>query len=419
MRLYLKLGAVLLLLVALLQGVFWYAASRWFAQAARALSPVAELEYSGSFGWPSGRIGINEVRLRPRATPGEDISAQRLTLDFGGPMPLFRLLFASADREPAERFGIHIQRMRISMGLERAARDASTRLGYLAPYEAMGCNNAGRFSGADYAELGWLQSHADITADLRFNAARNGLDATIVYDLDPLGRFDLELSLTGLQPAVLVRTGAMPRIERLNVGFQDRGMMVRRNDYCARKLGVPVEHFAARHIDAVRGDLEARGIFLDASVLGVYQAFAAHGGLLEFRASPNAGFALSEYQHYRWDDQLKMLNANLRHDRGALVPVTASFYGEGAGVDADVPVASESVRVRVSASAAAEFDPADLLDLVGERVRLRTVHGTVYVGVLLEMQGEMVRMEVEQRGSARPRRTAINLRDVVGVRLID
>src|SRR5690606_21574409 len=115
---------------------------------------------------------------------------------------------------------------------------------------------------------------------------------------------------------------------------------------------------------------------------------AAHGGLLEFRASPNAGFALSEYQHYRWDDQLKMLNANLRHDRGALVPVTASFYGEGAGVDADVPVASESVRVRVSASAAAEFDPADLLDLVGERVRLRTVHGTVYVGVLLEMQGE-------------------------------
>lgn len=419
MRFYLKLAAVVLLAVALVQGVFWYAASRWFGELAQALAPYAELSYRGSFGWPNGTIGIRDARLRPRAAPGEEISAERVALDFGGPMPLLGLLFARADREPAEQFGVQIRRLRLSMGLERAARDASTRLGYLAPYEAMACNNAGRFSGADYAELGWLQSHADIDAVLRFDPARRGMEATLTYDLSPLGRFDFELTVRGLEPAALARTGALPKVERFNLGFQDRGMMARRNDYCARRLGVPVESFVARHMDAVRDDLEARGVFLDASVLATYQAFAARGGMLEFLATPNAGFALSEYRHYRWEDQLKMLNANLRHDRGSLVPITASFYGEGAGLDAAVPAAGDSVSVRVSTRALDEFDPADLVDLAGERVRLRTVHGTIYVGTLLEMQGEMVRMEVEQRGSARPRRTAINVQDVVSVNLAE
>lgn len=419
MRFYLKLAAALLLAVVLVQGVFWYAASRWFGELAQAVSPFAELTYRSSFGWPNGTIGIRDVRLRPHATPGEDVSAERVGLDFGGPMPLLRLLFARADQEPAEQFNVHVRRLRLSMGLERAARDASTRLGYLAPYEAMGCNNAGRFGGTDYAELGWLQSHADIDAVLRFDSAQPGMDAKLAYDLSPLGRFDIELVVRGLEPIALARTGAFPRVERFNVGFQDRGMMAKRNDYCARRLGVPVEGFVARHMDAVRDDLEARGVFLDASVLSTYQAFAANGGLLEFLSTPNAGFALSEYRHYRWEDQLKMLNANLRHDRGSLMPITASFYSEGAGLDAAVPTAGDSVSVRVSASALDEFDPADLVDLAGERVRLRTVHGTIYVGKLLEMQGEMVRMEVEQRGSARPGRTAINVQDVVSVNLAE
>jgi hypothetical protein len=419
MRLYVKLAVVLLVAIALVQGVFWYAASRWFAQLAHAVSPVAELGYRSSFGWPNGRIGIRDVRLRPRAAPGEEIAAERLTLDFGGPLPLLGLLFARADQEPAERFGVHVRRARISLGLERAARGASTRLGYLAPYEAVACNNADRFTGADYAELGWLQSQADLDADLRFDAARKAVEAKIAYDLDPLGRVELDLLLSGMEPAVLARTGAIPRIERLNAGFQDRGMMAQRNAYCARRLGIPEDAFVARHIDAVRGDLEARGIFVDPSVLATYQAFAARGGLIEFLATPNAGFALSEYRHYRWNDQLKMLNANLRHDRGALVPITASFYAEGAGLEGDVPVAGESVSVRVSASDLSGFDMTDLDELAGERVRLRTVHGTVYVGKLLDVQGGMLRMEVEQRGTASPRRTAVNIADVVNVDRVD
>lgn len=419
MRFYLKLGVVLLLAVALVFGVFRYAGSRWFAQAAEALSPFAEIEYRRSFGWPSGRIGIEDVRLRPRMRPGEEITAERLGLDLGGPLPLLRLLFARADREPAERFTVHVDRMRMSLGLERSVRAASGRLGFLAPFEAMGCNGAGLFRGTDYAELGWLQTHADIDADVRVDPSDRRLEARASYDLDPLGRFEVEMTLSGLEPEVMARTGAMPRVERLNIGFQDRGMMVRRNEYCAQRLGVPVPNFIARHIDAVRDELEARGVFLDAAVLATYQDFARSGGRLEFLATPNAGFALSEYRHYRWDDQLRMLNASLRHNRGAQVPITASFYAEGAGISQAVPVAGESVSVRASASAAERFDPADLEELVGERVRLRTVHGVTYVGRLLESEGGMVRMEVEQRGSARPRRTAINMRDVVSLSLVD
>ncbi len=418
MRFYLKLGVVLLLAAALLQGLFWYAASRWFAQARLALAPIAELEYRGTFGWPNGRIGLDEVRVRPRATPGEEIVAERLVLDLGGPLSVLGLLFAAADQPPAEQVEARIQRLRFTLGLERSMRDTLNQLGFLAPFEAVGCNSVARFSGADYAELGWLQSSAEIDAQLRFTPSRQGIEARVGYDLAPLGRFDVDVVASGIEAHRLARTGAMPRIERLNVAFTDRGMMTRRNAYCARRLGLPVDGFMARHINAVREELEARGMFLDAPVLGTYQAFATRGGLLEFLATPDAGFALSEYKHAGWVDQLKMLNATLRHDRGSQVPITASAYAEGAGIDDGVPVAGDSVSVRISANAAIAFDPAELDEMVGERIRIRTVHGAIYVGTLLEMLGGLVRMEVQQ-GSASPRRIAINVRDVADAGLAE
>lgn len=412
MRFYLKLGVLLLLVAAVLQGLFWYAANRWFAQARLALAPVAELDYRGAFGWPNGHIGINDLRLRLRGKPAEEIAAERLTLDLGGPMQVLGLLFAGAGDVPAAQLDAQVQRLRFTLGLEQSMRDSLNRLGYLAPFEATGCNSAARFSGADYAELGWLQNSAAVEAELRFTPVRQGVEAKIAYDLAPLGRFDVELVASGIEAQVLARTGAMPRIERLNVAFSDRGMLVRRNEYCARRLGLPVDSFIARHIDAVREELEARGVFLDAPVLATYQAFAARGGMLEFLATPEAGFALSEYRSARWNDQLKMLNATLRHDRGSQVPITASFHAAGTGSDTAVPVAGESVRVRVSANAPAAFDPAELDEMVGQRIRIRTVHGAIYVGTLLEMLGGLVRMEVEQQGAPQPRRIAINVRDV-------
>jgi hypothetical protein len=419
MRGLIKWMVAALLALALLQAALWYAASRWFAEAARALRPVAELSYASSFAWPNGRTGIRGVRLRPAMAGGEELTADSVSFRTGGPLALLGLLLAGSD-EPPQSVSLRIERFRLSANAERQLREQASRLGYLAPFEALGCNDSGRFTGTDYAELGWLQSGADIDLDLHQDPPRGGLAMVLGYDMHPLGRIDLELDLEGVPMANGPTTASAASIElrRGLVRYQDRGMMAARNAYCATRLNATAEAFINHHVEAVRAELEASGTFPDEAVIELYRGFAARGGQVELTAAPSSTIGLAQFGHYSPEDRLRMFNAGISHDGGPRVPVSARFFGAGTGTGTSSPKATTSVAVRAQASDADSLLFEELPELAGRRIAIATRQGVDYVGTLLGTQGPLVRLQVEQR-VGRSQTVAVSRDNIDVMRLVD
>lgn len=415
MRFGLKLLGAVLLALALLQALLSYQASRRAERIAQALQPVVMLEYGGSHAWLDGRAGLEDVRVHSPLLAEGSISASAVELDVGGPLALLALLWRD-EGEPPRQLAIRVRGLRMDAALERRVRDAASRQGYLAPFEALGCNDRGRFDGVDYAELGWLQSVADL--ELRWRAPASGAwSFALAYDMAPLGRTDLSVEFdapagASLSPAL----AATMRPRRFEARFDDRGMLARRNAYCARRIGVAEDAFLDRHLAAVAGELEAMGMFPDPPVLALYREFARRGGVLSLTMTPGATVPMSQYHHYAPADQLGLLAPVLRLDQGEPVPVTARFFS--AGADAGAGAAVDTVRVQVDASAADQLTADELPGLVGRRLAVKTREGQAYVGTFLGLQGPLLRLEIVQRGGT-SQRLAVRLGSIETMRLAD
>ncbi|MBX3727377.1 MAG: hypothetical protein KF823_15830 [Xanthomonadales bacterium] len=388
-----------LVLVLLAQALLWWQVSRWAASTARALQPVAELTWSSSYAWLTGRAGLRNVRLAPHGAPGSTATAAAVELGGGSLTGLLRLF--RGDEGLPEDVRLVVRRLRLGPELERMLRSGASRWGHLLPFEATGCRDDGLFTGVDYGELGWLQTEADVEFRMRRGAtdgAGRG-QVELAWDMHPLVRIEFELEAAGL---VSTRMVAPPStIERLRVRIDDRGMVAQRNAYCARLLGISPADFQARHLAAVRDHFETQGVFPDDAAIGVYAGFAQSGGRLELLATPSSAVPLADYRHYRRADQLRMFNAMLRHDQGAVTQVAASFLDDeaerrDAAALGRPETASEAVRVRVEAGAADELSFDELDDLAGARISVRTRQGIGYVGTLLGTQGPLVRIEIRQ-----------------------
>lgn len=395
-RLLLKALLGVLVVALLAQAVLWWQVSRWAAGTARALQPVAELTWGSSYAWLTGRAGLRNVRLAPHGAPGSTATAAAVELgggSLGGLLGLFR-----GDQGVPEDLRLGVRRLRLGPELERLLRSGASRWGYLLPFEAAGCRDDGLFTGVDYGELGWLQTEADVDFRARRAAAGSSL-LELAWDMHPLARLEIELEGSGL---VSNGTVAPPTgIERLRVRIDDRGMVARRNAYCARLLGISPADFQARHVAAVRDRFEAEGVFPDDATIGVYAGFAQDGGRLELLAAPSGAVPLADYRHYRRADRLRMFNVMLRHDQGAVTQVAASFLDDeparpGAAALGRPDAASEAVRVRVEADTADELSFEELDELAGARISVRTRQGIGYVGTVLGTQGPLVRLEIRQ-----------------------
>ncbi|MDZ3823174.1 MAG: hypothetical protein U0S76_06190 [Pseudoxanthomonas sp.] len=418
-RLLLRVFLGVLVLVVLAQALLWWQVSRWAAGTARALQPVAELTWGSSYAWLTGRAGLRNVRLAPHGAPGSTATAAAVELGGGSPAGLLRLF--RGDEGLPEDVRLVVRRLRLGPELERVLRSGASRWGYLLPFEATGCRDDGLFTGVDYGELGWLQTEADVEFRMRRRAA-DGAGRGMVelaWDMHPLARLEFELEAAGL---VSTRMVAPPtNIERLRVRVDDRGMVAQRNAYCARLLGIGPADFQARHVAAVRSQFETQGVFPDDEAIGVYAGFAQAGGRLELQATPSSAVPLADYRHYRRADQLRMFNATLRHDQGAVTQVTARFLDdEAARPDAAAlgrpGAASDAVRVRVEASAADELAFEELDELAGTRISVRTREGIGYVGTLLGTQGPLVRLEIRQR-DGRSRVLALSADSIESMRI--
>lgn len=417
MRLLVRSLLGVLVVALLAQLALWWVVARWASDTARALAPVAELGWGSSYAWLTGRAGLRNVRLVPHGAPDSTATAAVVELGGGSLTGLMRLV--RGHEGVPEDLRLVVRRLRLGPELERRLRSGASRWGHLLPFEAIGCRDDGLFTGVDYGELGWLQTEADLELRLRRSPAAGTGTLELAWDMQPLARIEFELVAAGLLSSRMVAPPTA--IERFRISVDDRGMAAQRNAYCARLLGIGLADFQARHVAAVRSQFETQGVFPDDEVIGVYAGYAQAGGRLELQATPSSAVPLADYRHYRRADQLRMFNATLRHDQGAVTQVTARFLDdEAARPDAAAlgrpGAASDAVRVRVEAAAADELAFEELDELAGTRISVRTREGIGYVGTLLGTQGPLVRLEIRQR-DGRSRVLALSADSIESMRI--
>jgi hypothetical protein len=420
MRPLLKLIGIVVVLVAALQGVVWYLASREIARMANDLRPAVDLRYDATYAWLDGRVGMRNVRVRSLMFGEHDeMTAREIGMRVSGPIALLRLLLDDGQQR-LDDGALQVDRLRLSSGLEQQLREQSSRWGYLAPWEALGCNERGRFSGTDYAALGWLQAESSIQARIRHLDDGRAMTFAIGYDMQPLGRLDLDLGLRGqfTEGWIWSSVGSSLQVEKFEMRFADRGMMATRNRYCAGQLGLDDPTFVDRHLRAVRAEIEAMGMFLGDEAVDTYRRFVSQGGSFRVRVTPSLSTPFAEYGHYSASDRLRLLNPSVQLDEGPSVPVTAQFFSAGVGGGSGVARSAETVEVKADPAQADALTFEELPELAGRRISARTREGQNYVGILLGTQGSLVRMEIVRQGG-QPQRLALPWDSVVRIQLLD
>lgn len=408
----------LLLLALLAQLAYWLGVRRYFEGVAAALAPVAVLTHGGIDAFPPGRFALRDLRFTVRGRPELSLSARRLSVAAGDPAWLLGWLSGGAGRAPA-RLHLVLDGISASPALRRALQARADGAGWLLPFEAQGCNEAGRFDDRDLAALGWQAQSASLVLQHRHDPVRREQQVGLRIDRAPAGVVTLDVLFAGVPPSGVAARADLggARIEQARLGFDPGGLVTARNRHCAGDGEVGA--FVEAHMEALHGWLGERGVVPDEPVWQAYRNWVMDGGALQLEIRPTPGVALAEYGQFAPEDRLRLLGMVMRVGEAATVPVEAiGLRAAGAGYR-DLPAipeppppaagpdaVAETVAEPAPVPAPAQERPAaprplafeELERHVGARVRLATVGGNRHVGTILAVTADAVELEIRRYG---------------------
>jgi hypothetical protein len=229
-----------------------------------------------------GDVVAKDVALYPYG-PEAAVRFERMQLETPGWFWLLRNLF---DRKLAHA---HLERVHLTLtGLSSEAGMDPT-LGDLgpigavsaSPFEAEGCMQDGMWLREELGEMGLVPEPTTLEFDYRVADTR--LDTRIVLRTPGVSLLQFQRRETLPKPVNALLLDTVPTattFERWEVS--DQGFVEARNAFCAKKDGVDVDTFVARHVQSVARLLETVGLSTDAAALEAYRDFARNGGQLAF-----------------------------------------------------------------------------------------------------------------------------------------
>jgi hypothetical protein len=317
-----------LLFFGIARGTSWYLVNDQAKKLARSLDPHIHLEYAGADSALGGPIILRDVRLRPAGVEDEiRIGAVSVRSEnFRDWYQLLRMFFEG--RLP-ERLEMDLEPIRISPDGEIAQRLWKAGLWPLvAPYAALGCFEGGHFDKDALAELRGSEANGRIRYE--FDRGRNDLNLVLRYAVPKAGSLILDAAVPGTGGVRLpFSVGPDPELRSLSLVVVDDAFHRRRNELCARKLGMAPEDVAARHAEALTERLAEIGIPTGPVLKEALRQFANQGGEVSLSALPVRPQPLSAFVPSGNMDWSSVMNLEKRRD-GSLIVEEASTAKEHA-----------------------------------------------------------------------------------------
>lgn len=315
-----------LLLFGLARGASWYLVSAQAQKLSRSLAPHIHLEYASADSALGGPIVMRDVRLRPQGLD-DDVYIGRVSIKSASFRDWYQLLRLFFEGRLPERLDMDLEPIRISP--EGAIAQQLWKAGLwplVTPYAALGCFEDGRFDKNALAELGNPDANGRFLYE--FNRSNASLNLVWRYTVPRSGAVIVDAALGGAGALRLPFTiGPDPQLRSLALVTVDDTFHRRRNEICARRLGMAPEDVAVRHAGVLSQKLAELGIPTGPVLNEALRDFAAQGGEFSVSALPAQAQPLSAFVPTGRPDWGVAMNVEKRRN-GSLVIEGASVAKE-------------------------------------------------------------------------------------------
>ena len=393
------LPIALVLIVGGLWAYLWYSTKQQVDQLVAAAKPFADISYREIAISPAGSVGVNRVQIIINAL-NDSVRVGSIRLKAPNLLALLDIRSAlSAGRLPAA-LTLALEQIEVSLdgGLLGASDATPAQRSPFGDLDALGCGPTHSLGGAEWREMGYSNLISNIEIGYRLNPAQNGIELQIDSDTRDWAAINLMLGLTtpSARPSILdLATTATPKLTQFTAMVRDGGFNQRRNDYCAKKAGKPVETYIAEHARLVVERLQANGIYLGPGLIEAYRNYLAVGSQVALTLTPPVPIDPREFQFYKPDDVIKLMGLALKVNDKPVSDLSINWASDKiAKALATKPVAespeaaTEPSRTERTPSSAAEptiiqksFHPIALNELsryIGATAKVKTANGARY-----------------------------------------
>ena len=368
------------------------------------VAPVGSLEWGSIQLHPSGQLRVRDIGFQPHMVAGEVRIGQ---LAFTAPN-LIELLQATREFDNGrlpEALGLSIRSLQIPIrdsGMERLDVPFSTGL----PFEAAGCagREALRITDLPHMEVWNLMS--DITVDYRLlnngerMTLRVGSHTQYLAGLTLDARLHLGSASRDLD--LLARAWAMARLESVEATYVNLGLRNRLDRFCAGELGVSVDQFHDRHIEAWNASWGQYGLAPSEEIVNAYRQFVSDPQDIELELTPQQRLPLTAFTRLERGELLEQLDLSLRVNQGTqtaatfdVVPVRARMMTDETAEETEEESEQEESVRRIQW---VEIPMAEVSRHQGQRIRITTSAGNRVSGELTEVDAEHLHVRIRGVG---------------------
>lgn len=371
-----------------------------------AIAPVVEVEYDRIESTLAGRVKLAGVRIHPRAID-ETLRADAIAVDTPG----LKFIMGSqrggaATQALPQALAITVQGLQIDTGgelmrtLDRLAAATATPADLPATTPATMPTACGGQLSAGLGELGYQHLTADLYAGYwrdDEHKDRNQINLHLV--IRDAGAIVLRARFNQLPTAIGDIAGALPRLQEAELVYRDLSYARRVAAWCAGRDNTTTEDYAAARANLPDAEFAANlGLVPGPGLRAALRTFLAEPDEARLHIEPDKDLKWVELPFYKPKDVLASLNLSLKVNG---VAVTDLSYLREPRTQPEAE--SELAKAVPRAPAAPEpvgYQAVPIGELprhIGRELRVTTINGKVYEGVLTEFQGNALQVEARQR----------------------
>jgi len=367
----------------------WHTARQEVDGVIARMAPLVNVGYANIQVGFDGRVTLKGLRIGSLLFK-DTISADSLTIDTGDVWHVLgEFRGVGDDRAIPPAFSIRLNRAKIDLNSDYMLTLDESHVDLVsAPWEHAGCGDVDHFGAANLRALGYNSLTVNVLLDYRFSRFNRTATLSGNVDIVDLSKNKFEETFALEVPSIAIRdlAGLQPTLQSLTWEYADDSFIERRNDWCASRLGVSVDEFVNRHIEAVSAMAEQQGLRLGEKVLRAYRHYLTHPKALRVTANPGQPVDLSKISHYSGSALMDWLNLRVSINDEAIDP--AQFHaaapatpegGEGAGADGE----TRRPPALIVWTRGGSLDA--LLPHVGKDVLVLTKDGRTLAGTLLSV----------------------------------
>ena len=403
MRKVTNIVVILLIVVVLIgggvMGYLWYSTKQQVDQMIADAKPFADISYGSIIVLPTGSVGVSQLRIRPTVS-GQTVSIGAVRLNAPNLLALFNMGRQVKQGRLPEDVSLVIEEVELPFEMLGAASEPAAPHSAFDNLQALGCGPVSQFGVTELQEMGYDRLISSMKMGYRLDPRQNHLDL----------RLDMSFSMPVLPATPMDFILLTPRLAKLDLVIRDNGFNQRRNDYCAKKAGKPVNDYLTDHVQLLVERLRVNGFNPGPGIIAAYQASLIDGGELAIVATPPTAINPAELPDYAAADAIKLLGLTLKANNTAINDLTVDwdtaklskamgFAPEPAPEEA-APVVVAPKPVMIPPKEYHSTSVSDLNRYIGKIAKLKTTTGAEYRGQLDGITEGMIRITVRKSGGS-------------------